>query len=117
MSLFKSGTFVLHSGQHTDWIIDCAALTDESIQTLAHIAVKMLPPFGTVQPVMRGGLRFATALAKYSQEGGRLLIAEDVVTTSNSMEELRDGRDALGICMFARGPVPPWVKAVWHLGG
>lgn len=115
MTLFKSGEFILHSGQKTDWIIDCDAFNDEDIKTLALIASKILPPFGTVLPVMRGGLRLAIAISRYGQEGGRLLIAEDVVTTGTSMEEIRDGRDAIGICIFARGPVPAWVTPIWSL--
>lgn len=115
MTLFKSGDFTLHSGNRVDWIIDCNFLSSEDINTLALIGSKILPPFGTVLPVMRGGLRLAIALSKYGQDGGRLLIAEDVVTTGQSMEDVRDGRDAIGICIFARGPVPSWVTPIWSL--
>lgn len=115
MTLFKSGDFILPTGERTDWVINCDSLTDEDMQTLARIAADLLPPFGAVIPVMRNGPRFAQALTRYTQEGGRLLIAEDVVTTGNSMEEIRDGRDCLGIAIFARRPPPVWITALWTM--
>ena len=35
MILFQSGHFTLHSGAHTFWKVDCDALTDGDLDTLA----------------------------------------------------------------------------------
>lgn len=115
MSLFKLGNFILSSGERTDWVIDCNALSDGDIKAMVSIAIGILPPFGSVVATTHGDMRFVQELSHHSQDGGRLLIAQDVITNGNSMEEARDGRDAIGICMFARQKPPSWVKAVWRL--
>jgi len=113
MSLFSSGAYILHSGEATNWSIDCNALSDEDVRALALMAFDLLPPFGTVMPTLRGGTRLATALNKFTQEGGQILIAEDVFSDDESMEEIRDGRNCLGITIFARSKPPEWVRVLW----
>lgn len=114
--LFRTGAFILHSGSHADWIIDAEALTDTDLATLAKVAARVVGPFGEVEGVPRGGLRFAAALSKYTTVGP-LLIADDTLTTGTSMEEQRAGRDAKGIAIFARGECPRWVTAMFTLCG
>lgn len=56
MSLFKLGDFELHSGQRSNWKIDCDALTPADWRALAKMIVDRLAPFGAVEGVPRGGL-------------------------------------------------------------
>jgi hypothetical protein len=111
--LFRLGDFTLHSGANASWKIDCDALTDADLACLAKMAAELLPPFGSVEGVPTGGLRFAAALRPYATFGPPL-VADDVLTTGNSMEAQRRGRpDALGVVIFARGPCPPWVTPLF----
>lgn len=119
--LFVLGNITLHSGRRSAWKIDCDALTDESLVALAHLASTLLPPFKLAIGVPRGGLRFARHLQKYARDcdGLECLIVDDVLTTGESMEEMRlkhplvRGGPALGIVIFARGSTPPWVRALF----
>ena len=114
MHLFNEGVFALHSGELSSWKIDCDSLTDEDWSTLARMAINVLPDFGKVVGVPKGGLSFANALKKYTTEGSPVLIADDVLTTGGSMEEIRKGdKDVLGIVVFARKKPPDWVKALF----
>jgi hypothetical protein len=114
-ALFVPGEFVAHSGDTLRWKIECDALTGRDWEALALAAVEVLPPFGGVEGVPRGGLAFARALAEHSTPGGPLLIADDVCTTGASLDEHRAGRDAIGVVAFARGPVPDWVTPLLTL--
>jgi len=118
MSLFQRGRFQLHSGDVAYWKIDCDALTDGDIDTLASLAFDVLPSFGLVEGVPNGGLRLAASLQAYSRKGvDKLLIVDDVLTTGASMEEQRAGRDAIGLVIFARGPAPGWVTPLFTWAG
>ena len=114
MTLFNSGRFTLHSGAGTDWLIDCDALTDDDLAALAVVGARLVAPYGAVDGVAYGGLRFARMLRLYATEGP-LLIADDVLTTGASMERQRSGREAKGVAIFARGTPPPWVKAIFSV--
>lgn len=108
-NLFQSGEFTLRSGKVARWKLECDALTPADWETLALMASEVLPPFGSVEGVPRGGIPFALALGKYVTEVP-LLIAEDVCTTGGSMERHRNGRDAIGVAVFARElHWPSWV--------
>ncbi len=108
--LFKVGEFTLRSGAKSKFKIECDALTPEDWEGLALMAVEHLPPFGLVEGVPRGGLPFADALRPYATPGCEtLLIVDDVGTTGGSMERHRNGRKAIGLVAFKRGPLPPWV--------
>ena len=111
-ALFQSGAFALHSGELSNWRIDCDALTDADIETLALVVAEGVGDFGTVEGVPKGGLRLAKALEVYAQ-GGSLLIVDDVLTTGASMEEQRAGREAVGAVIFARGECPAWVTPLF----
>jgi hypothetical protein len=113
MSLFRYGRFTLHSGGESDFRIDCDALTDDDLASLAAFIVPKLPPFRSVEPVPRGGVRLAEALRLYAQAAGCLLIADDVLTSGASMETQRDGRDARGVVLFSRSM--SWPSWVWPL--
>lgn len=117
--LFRSGAFTLASGAVSDFKIDCDALGPGDWEALASLAAKRLPPFSEVLGVPRGGLRFAEALEAHRTEGADvLLLAEDVVTTGGSITKFRDGlppsgHRVLGVCVFARGAWPDWVRPLY----
>lgn len=115
MNLFALGSFILRSGEPAEWRINCEALTAQDYEALALIGSRMLPSFGAVESVPRGGIPFAEALRRHSTEGP-LLIAEDVATTGGSMEAIRAGRAALGISIFARGRLPTRIRSIWRMG-
>ncbi len=114
--LFQLGDFDLHSGYKTKWKIDAECLTDSELKALAKMASLLLPPFGSVRAVPRGGLRFAAALLEYVTTGP-MLIVDDVLTTGASMEEatsdLTDDCFYLGVVIFARSKCPDWVTALF----
>ncbi len=49
-----------------------------------------------------GGLRLAQAMQPYVSSSGPLLIVDDVLTTGQSMEKHRAGREAIGAVIFMR---------------
>lgn len=118
MSLFNLKRVTLHSGDESEWIIDCEALTDDDLKTLAFIAAQKVGEFGVVYPIPRGGYRFAQALIPYiTPSSGTVLIADDVLTTGSSML-IAMGRivaPAKGVVIYARGELPPGVEACWRL--
>lgn len=115
MTLFNKGTFTLHSGLISNWKIDCDALVKEDYEALAVMALEILPHFGEVEGVPRGGLEFAKVMSKYITQGPRLIV-DDVLTTGDSMEKLMKSGTDIGLVIFARGLCPPWIRAIWKLG-
>lgn len=115
MNLFQSGNFVLHSGAHSGFKIDCDALTSEDWRALASIISKKFR-FGRVWGIPRGGTKLANALLPYVTEG-KTLIVDDVLTTGNSMEEARRvlGEDSIGVVVFARQAPPTWITSIFKL--
>ena len=126
MGLFQLGDFTLASGVKSKFRIECDALTTSDWAALAAMAVGVLPPFGRVAGVPRGGLPFAEALRGYADPRGPfVLIAEDVVTTGGSIARyaqlVQDETPGLhasqiyGVCVFARGTCPPWVTPLFQM--
>jgi hypothetical protein len=121
MNLFKLGDFTLHSGSKAAWKIDCDALTNGDWAALALMLAERLPPYGLVVPVLRGGRKLATALSQYSQAVNTVLVADDVLTTGESMERVRADVtsrakvNVLGTVVYARGPCPPWVYPLFQM--
>lgn len=112
--MFNLKKFVMHSGEHSFWKIECDSLTFYDWRTLASITASLVGPFGKVEGVPRGGLKLAEFLKPYAVESGITLIVDDVLTTGRSMEEQRAGRkDCVGVVVFARGPVPEWIKPLF----
>lgn len=117
MSLFNNGRFTLHSGAQAEFLIDCQTLVHDDLAALASEIERRLGPFGIVEGVPQGGLPLAGALRSLStgcKEDG-LLIVDDVLTTGASMEEQRDGRQARGVVIFARGPCPDWIRPLFQM--
>lgn len=110
MTLFVPAAFQAHSGQILRWKIECDTLTDEDWTCLSIILAPHLKAFGPVNGIPRGGLILASLLRPYSTISTTLLLVDDVLTTGNSMEEARAGRDnVIGAVAFARGPCPSWI--------
>ena len=115
VAFFENGEFTTHSGLTLSFKINCDALSDEDIETLANIVRKKFK-FSKVYGVPRGGIRLAKALEKYLSSIGPVLIVDDVLTTGKSMEEAKakfPGEDVLGVVIFARGSCPVWVHAMF----
>lgn len=122
MNLFRNGEFILNSGRKAFYKVDCDALTGDDIECLARLIKDNLPLFAWVEGVPTGGLRLAEALKPLAEpdctEVG--LIVDDVLTTGNSMEKQRAGRNAMGVVIFNRmhndQVTPGWIKSVWRMG-
>jgi hypoxanthine phosphoribosyltransferase len=108
--MISYGQFISHSGLMLPYKIICDSFSDEDWAGYAQI-VRAKFAFSQVIGVPRGGLRFAEACKPFCVEGYPTLIVDDVLTTSNSMEEWRQTvlGPAIGVVIFARGPIPNWV--------
>lgn len=120
MGLFQAGQFRLHSGETSLFKIDCDALSDREILALACLLKDVLPRYGKVEGVPRGGLRLAKAMEgwSWSSRGSYpALICDDVYTTGGSMEAHRAGREyVIGAVLFARRPVQHgWITALFTM--
>lgn len=117
MSLFVDGEFLSHSGLRLPFKIDCAALTDEDLATLAAETSRRLVRFRYAIGVPRGGVRFASALQRYGTGSALdpVLIVDDVLTTGASMNQIRElrGPDTIGVVIFARSQCPEWVTPLF----
>ena len=126
-NLFQLGDFKLHSGEKSDYKIDCDNLTDDDLETLAWIvAKKWKVEYNGVRGIDRGGNRFAKKLREYQKDWdigmkNILLIVDDVLTTGNSMEEMRKmwkdnpNIEMKGVVIFSRGECPDWVRPVFRM--
>lgn len=102
MSIFQLGDFILASGKKSCWKIECDSLSSSDWNCLALLGVGMLPPFGSVIGVPRGGLLFAEALQRYATVGPRLVV-DDVYTTGKSINKIMEDNDTdIGLVAFAR---------------
>lgn len=125
MPLFNTGVFTLHSGERSEYKIDCDALSDEDIKTLAYLARHFyLPPYGYVASVPTGGLRLGAEMAQWADpdRSDTLLVVDDVLTTGQSITEtLKEFlsiayRPYMGLVIFDRsseGEKPLWVRALF----
>jgi hypothetical protein len=114
--LFEKKKFRSHAGIWLDSKIECDALSDKSIETLAFLISKRCR-FKDVYGIPRGGLRLARALKKYRSTRGVVLIVDDVFTTGMSMREARRKlreKNTLGFVIFARGRRPAWIKCLYQ---
>jgi len=117
VSLFLNGDFTLHSGQKSNFLIDCDALSEDELMALAAYVVPTLPGFSAVIGIPRGGMRFAEVLARYIKlDTGATLLVDDVYTTGASMFEARAQEpNAMGLVIFARSQPPWWVKPIFQM--
>ena len=73
--------------------------------------------FNQVQGIPRGGLRLAKALEIYCGNNGPILVVDDVLTTGQSILEIRQAipEPSLGVVIFARGKCPEGILALFQL--
>lgn len=114
LTLFKTEEFISHAGLRLDWKIECDALTDEDLATLAKVGAKMVGEFGSVYGIPSGGLKFAKALHQYITPGGPRLIVDDVLTTGKSMKEVHREYNDKGLVIFARSKPDYWIDAIFQ---
>ncbi len=132
--LFQLGDYTLSSGRKSAWKIDCDALTDDDMKALAAMAAERLDwfPFSRVVSVPKGksdspidnAQRFAMALWPFcaTDELGRVLIVDDVLTSGESMRacnaavaELSDVESIMGLVIVAREKPPGWIIPLLQL--
>lgn len=120
MSLFQRQNIVLHSGQASDFKIECDDLSFSDIETLCYLISKKFK-FSEVFGVPRGGLKFQEGLKKYRTLRSDLdptLIVDDVLTTGDSMTEYvkeHEIKNPVGVVIFARGKCPLWIKPMFQM--
>ncbi len=116
--LFQQGNFRLHSGAQSWFKIECSSLIDEDWATIARLIAEGVK-FSAVIGVPNGGLKLAKALQSYTSSETNLptLIVDDVLTTGNSMEQVRKTvkGETLGIVLFARGRCPSWITPIFQM--
>lgn len=118
MSLFGLGKFILHSGKHSNFKIDCDFLDEGDLACLSVLIVKSVGSFGKVVGISTGGDRLAKKLESWCtwKDSEIVLIVDDVLTTGRSMKEMRKKYPgAKGAVIFARGKCPKWVKPIFKL--
>lgn len=118
INLFQFAEFILASGKPSKFKIECNAITPEEWHSLARIVRPILPPYGRAFGVPTGGDVWASILDHYSTPGEkRYLLVDDVWTTGRSMQLsiIRNAAPWHGVVLFARGPVPKNVTALFHL--
>ncbi len=118
MPLFVRGLFRSHAERELSWKINCDALSDEDLETIAEVIAKKFN-FSRVVGIPTGGERLAAALQKYclEQKSYPILLVDDVLTTGGSMETERKkySQEVIGFVIFARGPCPNWIHVLCQL--
>jgi orotate phosphoribosyltransferase len=111
----------MHSGEKSDFKIECDTLTSEDIETLAYLISKRFE-FNGVYGIPTGGIKIANALKKYINKGATYyLIVDDVLTTGTSMEESADKfkyrEPIIGVVLFARNrhPISEWIYPMFSM--
>lgn len=110
---------LLASGRRSAFKVECDELTDEEVDAACDLLAMAMVPFGSVAGVPHGGARVAASLARYVDPTSRVsLVVDDVWTTGGSMQRFMEANHLnahRGAVLFARGPVPPWVTALWTI--
>ena len=99
--------------------IECDALTEADCIAAAAWLLPLVHPYSSVEAVASTGPVaewLGDAFARHLSPGGPVLIVDDVLTSGASMEDQRAARsDVKGAVIFARGPCPSWVEALFTL--
>lgn len=123
-NLFRNGTFKLHSGETSNFKIECDALsTDDLVAIVRLIAGKY--DFRNVFGIETGGELLGAMLRKHNNRNSdTYLIVDDVLTTGNSMEHAKkllfkrimpSIMKIQGIVIFARGKCPDWIIPIFQM--
>ena len=124
--LFKSGDFKSHSGLDLSWKIEMDVLSDPEWFTIKKMIMEHAPPFREAVGIPEGGVKLGNLLNEHAtgDEKDPVCIVDDVLTTGESMEYFlsqyqRNRRlmpfMAIGWVVFARGPCPHWVSALFQM--
>ena len=118
LNLFQLGDFTLHSGDKSFFKIDCDALTDDDWATLARMIYENVTKFRKVIGIPNGGQKLAEALKPYRfpNPENPILIVDDVLTTGNSMEDMKSklGENCIGAVVFTRNKCPGWITPLFE---
>ena len=122
INIFQLGDFTLHSGQKSNFKIECDTLGCDDYRALAQQVANKFK-FGYVYGVPRGGLEFAEYLkAHIDSKSSDVLIVDDVLTTASSIEEFKKSLPfrmeptyTIGVVIFARGVCPSWVHPIFQM--
>ncbi len=119
-NLIQLGNWILSSGKKADFKLVADRFIEENLEGLVYLVrKKMMIPYSTVEGIPTGGTRLATALLRKSASYvDPHLIVDDVLTTGRSMERAKSQyiqTPVVGLVVFARGPCPSWIKAVFTL--
>ena len=108
----------MHSGESSDFKIECDELTHESLGTLAYIISKNFK-FSEVYGIPNGGTKLAKRLKQFIDvEANQVLIVDDVLTTGNSMREafrMFPFDNVVGVVLFARDICPNNVYSIFNM--
>ena len=120
--LIHLGHFTLNSLLETDWKLICDQFIRDNIDGLVHLIRRLVGPFSAVYGVPRGGLVLEEALMPHVSRGlsSTVLLLDDVLTTSGSMQRAREKlagsyQHIIGAVVFARGPLPSWIEAIFPM--
>jgi hypothetical protein len=120
MGLFELGDFTLHSGDKSNFKIECDYLTDGDWECLAKMLLERLPRFRDVEGIPNGGLMLEHFLFPYATGESKdpILIVDDVHTTGLSFNDHIKDREGefIGAVVFARGIVhQEWIMPLFQL--
>ncbi len=121
-NLIQLGEVDLNSGLRSDYKLVADDFIRDNLLGLVHLIRKLVGPFGSVYGVPRGGLALEEALLQHIDRSlvSTVLIVDDVLTTGGSLKRAREKLAGshtfiVGAVVFARGPLPTWVKAVFPM--
>ena len=120
-NLFKTESFVSHSGLDLNWKIECDALSDPEWFTISQMIMEVSQPFREAHGVPRGGVKLGNLLKQYGtkKEEDPICIIDDVLTTGGSMIEYAEtefkNENVIGWVVFARTQLPQWVDALFRM--
>lgn len=125
VNLIQLGNFTLSSGTKSGWKLVADQFIRDNLDGLVELTRYLVGPFGWVEGVPKGGCLLANSLKPFIiPSSENRLIVEDVLTTGSSMERFREHTIShygasyymyRGITVFARGPCPSWVQAVFQM--
>lgn len=121
-NLFQSGKFKLHSGKISNFRIECESFKKHDWESLS-ILIANKYVFEKVIGIPRGGMQLAKLLKKFNtHHSNAILIVDDVLTTGNSMEEMKKevilnfpDREIIGVVVFSRDWCPNWVHSIFQM--
>ncbi len=128
-NLLQLGDFTLNSGKKSFFKLECDAFTDDDWKCIAELVYNMIGVFSSVEGIPRGGTKLAELLQPYVSGSGPHLIVDDIWTTGGSMQRAWQAKHRangepdwisphnyiLGAVVIARGPIEPWVKALFTI--